>query len=375
MKVSFNQPVRFQDHFDFLSQVSESSKISSGGEISQKCEEKINRQNGSENLLVPSATAALEMMAILMNIEPGDEVIVPSFTFVSTANAFVLRGACIRFADNDQFGNILPSEIDRLYSNKTKAVCVVHYGGNSADMDQISEICRSKNISLLEDAAQCADSKYKDRPLGTIGELGCYSFHDTKNITSGEGGSLIINDQDLVRRAEIIRDKGTNRKEFSRGLVNKYSWVDLGSSYCLSEINAAYLLPQLSRIDEVTWKRKHIWNAYQENLATKLADYGCSYIAPPQYNTPNYHMFALICESSGQREKLLAALSKAEVQAAFHYVPLHTSPYGKRFWSEDLVNCDSLSSRILRLPLWYNMTDDHIDHVISSTLKSLNEIN
>lgn len=371
MKIPFNQSLILDDHIDFLKEATESGKISSGGKFSLACEDQLDEMTQSKNLLVPSATAALEMMALLLNLEKGDEVIVPSFTFVSSASAFSLRGVKIRFADNDSYGNILPSEIERLCTPKTKAVCVVHYGGNSADMSKVQEICRNKKVALLEDAAQCIHSFYKGKPLGTLGEMGCFSFHDTKNLTSGEGGSLIVNNETYLDRAYIIRDKGTNRKAFLDGQVDKYSWVDLGSSYCLSELNSSFLYPQLQKVEKITDKRKVLWQRYFDSLKNHFERNDISIITPPEHNTPNFHMFAVLTKNTEQRKDLIKKLVDHGIQASFHYVPLHLSKFGKQYCDEALPNCEDFSSRILRFPLWYNMSDDQITYVCDVTKKAL----
>ncbi len=371
MEIPFNKSTILEECISTVNHTIKTGKLSSDGHVGRSCEQLLNSMTHSTNLLVPSATAALEMMALLLCVKPGDEIIVPSFTFVSTANAFALRGAKIKFADNDYQGNILPSEIDRLSTSKTKAVCVVHYGGNSADMDEILTICEEKNIVLLEDAAQCVFAKYKKRPLGTLGTMGCYSFHDTKNISAGEGGSLLINDIKFRDRANFIREKGTNRKAFLEGQVDKYSWVDLGSSYCLSELNSAYLLPQLTKGLSITENRKLTWKRYSEELRPLFRNHSLEILDPPSYNLPNYHMFAFLAASSESRPILLQKLNSRGVNATFHYSPLHLSHYGKRFFEARLPVCEDFASRIVRLPLWYNMSEAEVSYVIETLKKVL----
>ena len=372
MKIPFNRPVKLSSSFDEIRKLQNEDKLSAGGRYSHLCEDQLGKINQSENLLVPSATAALEMMALLLKIGPEDEVILPSFTFVSTANAFSLRGANIKFADVDPNGNILLSEIERLTTSKTKAVCAVHYAGNSAPLNPIIEYCKSKSIELLEDAAQCAGSAYNNKPLGTFGRFGCYSFHDTKNITSGEGGCLIINDLEFKERSEVIREKGTNRKAFLKGMVDKYTWIDLGSSFCLSELNSAYLLPQIENLSTIVEKRKKDWDTYCVELENSFEKIGAKILKCPEYNTPNYHMFAIIFKSEDDREQYRNHMLSQEIVTAPHYVPLHSSPYGKRYGSTSLPESENLSKCLLRLPMFFNLKPEELEKVISVSQKYLN---
>lgn len=369
MKVAFNTPPLLDNQLQYFNQLDLKLKLSSGGFLSGQCEVLLEKITGSKNLLVPSATAALEMMALLLEIQPGDEVIVPSYTFVTSASAFTLRGAILKFADIDEYGNILLSEIERLKSKKTKAVLAVHYASHSCDLDALKDLCGALNIYLLEDAAQCIDAYYKDRHLGSIGSLGCLSFHDTKNITSGEGGSLLVNDPNLLDRAEIIRDKGTNRKAFLKGEVDKYTWIEQGSSYCFSEINAAYLKPQLKNVKSINQKRLQIWNFYQKELQNRIDSWGARILTPPLWNHSNSHMFALLLETCDQRDHLIRGLNSAGVQATSHYQPLHLSPFGKQFETTALPNTVSFAGRLLRLPIWFNMSDNDIKTVVECFLK------
>ncbi len=369
-RVPFNKPVRLEEHEAVFRSEALRHCISGNGVFTKNSELLLSEQVSKPVRLVTSGTHALEMMALLVNISPGDEVIVPSFTFVSCANAFALRGAIIRFADNDDFGNIIPSEIERLSGPKTKAVVVVHYAGASADMDQILEICRAKNIFVLEDAAQAVGATYKGRALGTLGSLGCYSFHETKNITSGEGGALIFGDGKFVERAEILREKGTNRSRFLQGLADKYTWVDLGSSYVLSELNVAYLYPQVQRLKEINDRRQEIWSQYRSELSANLNRHDIQILETPSYNQANYHLFALIFQNQKQRSSFIQWMASNSIVCPFHYVSLHTSPFGRKFYSdnpESLPGCERLSDCLVRLPIYYNMTDDELRFVIEKT--------
>lgn len=280
MKIPFNKPTFFGNPGEAVQKAIASGHTSGLGPSSNKCEDLLGKINGSSNLLVSSATHALEMMALLLNVGPEHEVIIPSFTFVSSANAFALRGAKIRFADNDEFGNISPGEIDRLVNKKTRAVLAVHYAGNSCDLYRVRDVCSCNNITLLEDAAQAIGSKFKGKNLGTIGDLGCYSFHETKNITSGEGGSLIVNSHNYLEAAQIVREKGTNRSLFLKGMRDKYTWVGLGSSYLMSDINAAYLLPQLESFESIQENRRLLWQRYHGALTDYCARTGIRILEP-----------------------------------------------------------------------------------------------
>jgi len=379
MNVPFNKPVVFADHVQWIHKAIASGCLAGGGEFGKATEKQLSDFFNTDVLLCSSGTHALEMAALLINTEPGDEVIVPSYTFVSTANAFALRGAVIRFADNDNKGNITLAEIERLYSEKTKAVVVVHYGGHSPDMLAIQNWCSKRKIFLIEDAAQAINAYCNDTPLGTFGQLGCLSFHETKNIGCGEGGALIVNHKPFLQRAEIIRDKGTNRSQFRSGLVDKYTWVDLGSSYVLSELNSAYLQPQVEQLNLITKKRENIWLRYESELGPSLQEKLATWIIPPAHNKPNYHMFAIIWPSSLMRQKFIEYMKERGIIAPFHYVSLHCSPYGEVLATKNnyqithLPECERLSSCLVRLPLYFNMTEEEqsfVIHAIKSFLLS-----
>jgi dTDP-4-amino-4,6-dideoxygalactose transaminase len=342
------------------------AQLAGGGIYNKKCEEKLSQILNQPTILVTSGTHALELSALCADIKPNDEVILPSFTFVSTANAFLLRGAKIIFADIDETGNLNLSDVERLINPKTKAICTVHYAGNSCDLEKLKELCNLKNILLIEDAAQALDSKFKGKPLGTFGDFAAFSFHDTKNFTSGEGGAFTALSPSALERAEIIREKGTNRKQFFLGLIDKYTWVDIGSSYVLSELNAAYLYPQLELISEITKKRKYIFETYLKELSQDFIKINAKPLLPPKYNEPNYHIFALIFESLEERQKFIGFCKEKNVSTPFHYVALHLSPQGKKFLTgkENLKTTEKFSNGLCRLPIYYNMTENELSYVI-----------
>ncbi len=359
-KIPFNRPLRLYESERLLREVAVSGSQAGGGPFGKLCEEFLSRYYGSPTLLTSSATAALEMCALLLNVQPGDEVILPSFTFVSTATSFRLRGATLRFADVDASGNILPSEISRLLSEKTKAVVVVHYGGTSADMKAIEKTLSGHTCSLVEDAAQAIGARFQGRLLGTFGHLSCLSFHETKNIGCGEGGALLLNDRSLLARAKILRDKGTNREQLLEGLVDKYSWVDLGSSWTLSEFNAAYLLPQLHAINQIQARREQIWRLYWAGLNDELERLGARILRPTPSQQSNFHLFGIVFAREEQQKSLLRFLREVGISATFHYQPLHSSPFAQVEHippMETLPGVDCLATRLVRLPLFYDMTD------------------
>jgi dTDP-4-amino-4,6-dideoxygalactose transaminase len=367
--IPFNLPTVTGNELKYIQQCLASKQISGEGDFTKKCqnwfEEKLQCKRA---LLTPSCTHALEMAAILIDTKPGDEIIMPSYTFVSTANAFAMRGASIVFVDiRPDTLNINENLIEAAISPKTKAICVVHYAGVSCEMQKILEIAKQYNLYIIEDAAQGIFSKYNDRYLGTIGHFGCISFHETKNITSGgEGGLLIINDEKFIERAEIIREKGTNRSKYFRGLVDKYTWVDIGSSYLLNELSAAYLWGQLEISDKIIENRKIAWGKYYLGLK-KLYDHGIIELAVIPTNCKNnYHMFYIKTKDLTERTNLLQYLRDNGIYAVFHYVPLHTSPaglkYGK-FSSKDIFTTKE-SEKLIRLPLFYGIKDDDINFII-----------
>ena len=366
-KIPFNKPFLTGKEAHYMYQAVFTGKLSGNGVFAKKCQSFFEQKYGFKKCLTTtSGTDALEMAAILCDVQPGDEVIVPSYTFVSTALAFIRQGAKIVFADSCKNNpNIDPEQLESLITEKTKVIAPVHYAGVACDMDRIMEIANKHNILVVEDAAQAIDSYYKGKPLGGIGHFGCFSFHETKNVTAGgEGGLLCINDERFIRRAEIIWEKGTNRAEFFRGEVNKYGWVDTGSSFLPAEINSAFLWAQLESLDEIQAKRKLLWDTYYENLKP-LADRGCFKLPDmPDYATNNAHMFYIVCNSLEERTALIAKLKGDGIGAVFHYLSLHSSPYyqGKHD-GRDLPNCDHFADCLVRLPMFYELEVEQVKEI------------
>jgi dTDP-4-amino-4,6-dideoxygalactose transaminase len=366
--IPFNQPCVTGVELEYIRQAIQSNKKLAGdGPFTKECHKFFENSFGIHRaLLTTSCTAALEMAALLLNIEPGDEVIIPSFTFVSSANAFALRRAKLVFADSSADNpNIDPEGIEALITSRTRAIVVVHYAGVACDMNRIVSIARKYNIDLVEDAAQAVDSYYLGRALGTIGRFGTFSFHETKNIVCGEGGLLAVNQYQDAERAEIIREKGTNRSAFFRGEVAKYSWVDIGSSYLPSELNAAYLFGQIQCLTKVQSRRVAIWNRYRTNLSDLHAK-GIGLPNVPTWATVNGHMFYLVCPNYQVRARLIDYLKMNGVFAVFHYLSLHGSEYFKNQHDRrPLLNSDKFSDQLVRLPFYYALTDVQIDLVSS----------
>jgi len=370
--IQFNKPFLTGKEVHYMYQAVYSMKLSGNGMFTKKCQQFFEEKYGFKKaVMTTSGTDALEMAAILCDVKPGDEVIVPSYTFVSSALAFVRQGARIIFADScENNPNIDPDKIEAWITPKTKVIVPVHYAGVACDMDKIMDIAKRHNILVVEDAAQAVDSYYKGRPLGGIGHLGCFSFHETKNVTAGgEGGLLCVNDDRFIRRAEIIWEKGTNRAEFFRGMVNKYGWVDTGSSFLPSEINTAFLWAQLESLDTIQARRKAIWNLYYEGLKD-LAAKGCFTVPDiPDYATNNGHMFYLVCRNLDDRTKLIAYLKEQGVGAVFHYLSLHLSDYYNEHHVGEiptLPNCDRFADCLVRLPMYFELTDEEAMHVINA---------
>lgn len=365
--IPFNKPHLTGKEAHYLYQAVYSSKISGNGDFTKKCHTFFEEKYSFHKcLLTTSCTDALEMAAILLNIKAGDEVIAPSYTFVSTVNAFILRGAKIVFADSYADNpNIDADSLENLITSKTKAILVVHYGGIACDMDKIMDLATKHNLFVVEDAAQAVDSFYKGRSLGSIGHLAAFSFHETKNIISGEGGMLVINDPQFVNRAEIIWEKGTNRSAFWRGEVDKYNWVDIGSSFLPSEIIAAYLYAQLENLEDIQQKRTKIWKKYWDKLMP-LAENGFFRLPNiPDYATNNAHLFHLECLDTEARNNLIAYLKAAGIYALFHYISLHSSPYYlDKHDGRTLTNADNFTETLVRLPLFYALTDGEQDFII-----------
>ncbi len=369
--IDFNRPHLTGKETHYIYQAVADGKLSGNGVFTKKCQQFFEERYGFKKcLLTTSCTDALEMAAILCDIQPGDEVIVPSYTFVSSALAFVRAGAKIVFADSmKENPNIDAEKIEALITPRTKAIVPVHYAGVACDMDRIMEIANRHNILVVEDAAQAIDSFYKGRPLGSIGHLSAFSFHETKNIIAGEGGMLCINDDRFIRRAEIIWEKGTNRAEFFRGEVNKYGWVDTGSSFLPSEVIAAFLWAQLEHMDDIQARRKHLWELYYTHLSP-LASSPNSLIALPslpEYATNNAHMFYLVCENLEQRTALIKHLKDNGIQAVFHYLSLHSSPYYMdKHDGRALPKCDRYADCLVRLPMFYDLKDETVIEICNT---------
>lgn len=371
--IPFNKPYLHGRELVYIAQSVASGKISGDGLYTKKCHEFFEaKYKFKRALLTTSCTDALEMAAILLNIKEGDEVILPSFTFVSTANAFVLRGAKLVFADScEDNPNIDPLQIEALVTSRTKAIVVVHYAGVACDMDRIMAVADRSGIPVVEDAAQAIDSYYNGKALGSIGKLGTFSFHETKNIISGEGGLLAINDLNFMQRAEIIREKGTNRSSFFRGEVDKYGWVDIGSSFLPSDIIAAYLFAQLENVDLIQARRIAIWKTYYGTLLT-IAEQSGRFTLPnlPKYATNNAHMFYLVCDSIETRSKLISHMKARGVHAVFHYLSLHKSDFfDKKHDGRELKNSDRYTDCILRLPMFFELSDSDVEQVLDSIIE------
>ena len=359
-KIPFNKPYFTGNETKYIAEAVASGKISGDGMFTKKCHQFFEEKYGFKKaLLTTSCTDALEMAAILADIQPGDEVIMPSYTFVSTSNAFVLRGAVIRFVDSmPNHPNMDGSLIEPLINEKTKAIVPVHYAGNACDMDVIMALAAKYNLIVIEDAAQAVDSFYKGKPLGSIGHMAAFSFHETKNIISGEGGMLTINDERFINRAEIIREKGTNRSQFFRGEVDKYGWVDIGSSFLPSEIIAAFLYAQIENLSDIQNKRKIIWETYYEGLKEWANSNGYTLPIVPEYATNNAHMFYIDCGNLEKRTALIECLKNNGVLSVFHYLSLHTSPFYKdKHDGRELPNSDKFTNNLVRLPLYYELSE------------------
>jgi dTDP-4-amino-4,6-dideoxygalactose transaminase len=360
-RIPFNKPCIVGPELIYINQAIANGHASGNGPFSKRAEKLMEeRFTARRILLTTSCTAALEMGALLCDLQPGDEVILPSYTFVSTANAIVLRGAKPVFVDiRADTLNIDERLIEASVTSRTRAIFPVHYAGVACDMDEIMAIASRHNLLVVEDAAQGVFAKYKDRWLGTIGDMGCYSFHETKNFSCGEGGALVVNKKRFENRAEILREKGTNRSQFLRGQVDKYTWIDIGSSYVPSDMLAAFLVGQLESMEKITEKRRLIYNQYSRMLAP-LTERGLIQLPTvPQYCTMNYHMFYILTSDIERRSALIAHLQQAGILAVFHYVPLHSSPYGQSLGARGgaLPVTEEMSARVLRLPLYYDMTE------------------
>jgi dTDP-4-amino-4,6-dideoxygalactose transaminase len=372
IRIPFNKPSVTGSELIYIGQAVAGQHASGDGPFTKRAEAELEKCLGANRvMLTTSCTSALELAALLCDLQPGDEVIVPSYTFVSTANAFVLRGANPVFVDiRPDTLNIDERLIEQAITPRTRAIFPVHYGGVGCEMDAIMDIANRHGLLVVEDAAQGVFARYRDRFLGTIGHLGCYSFHETKNISCGEGGALVVNDPAMVRRAEILREKGTNRSQYMRGEVDKYSWVDVGSSYVLSDMLAAFLMGQIESMEKITKRRGEIFDRYSALLAP-LVERGTIRIpVVPKHCTTSYHMFYVLTASIEERAALIAHLRAASILAVFHYVPLHSSPFAQSFArpQTDLPCTEELSARLLRLPMYFDLTDWEVEEVASSVL-------
>lgn len=374
MEVPFNRAYLTGRELEHLRTVLQSGHLSGDGPYTQRCHDFFQDRFGYDRVfLTCSATDALEMSALLCDVGPGDEVIIPSYTFVSTANAFRLRGATIRFVDNQpNHPNITAAQIEPLINSKTKVIVVMHYAGVACPMDEISALAKHHNLLVVEDAAQAIGATYKGRPLGSIGDLGCFSFHETKNIQCGQGGLAIVNNPALIERAEYAWQKGTNRSKFTRGEVNKYRWVDLGSSYLPGESVAAILWPQLEQLDEILTRRMAIWSRYREALSSISRDIVLPIV--PEWAHHNGHIFQLVFPHENLLLEMMKFLKSVGVQAHTHYLSLHDSPYFQSLHDgRELPNSDHLSRCLLRLPLYNSMTEKEVEWVIEHSLAFLSE--
>lgn len=368
--IPFNKPYLTGKEIHYIYQAILSGKISGNGIFTKKCQSFFEEKYGFKKaLLTTSCTDALEMSAMLARIEAGDEVIVPSYTFVSTALAFVRQKAKIIFIDSrEDHPGLDENKIEELITPKTKAIVPIHYAGIACDMDKIMNIANKYNLIVIEDAAQAINSFYKNKPLGSIGHLATFSFHETKNINSGEGGLLAINDENYIKRAEIIWEKGTNRAEFFRGEINKYGWVDIGSSFLPSEIVSAYLFAQIENLNMIQKRRIEIWNKYLHGLSVWAKSNNIQTPIIPDYATNNGHMFYLVCNSGAQRDALILHLKKNNIHAVFHYLSLHKSEFYKdKYNGQELYQADRYSDCLVRLPMFYELSDEEIDFIINTT--------
>jgi dTDP-4-amino-4,6-dideoxygalactose transaminase len=370
--IPFNKPYATGLELQYIQEAIQAGQTAGNGQFTKRCQKWLEDTTGTHKaLLTHSCTAALEMCAILAGIEPGDEVVMPSYTFVSTANAFVLRGGVPVFVDVEPSClNVDPSKIEAAITERTKAIVVVHYAGVGCDMNAILEIANARGIMVIEDAAQGALASYEGRALGTMGSLGALSFHETKNIISGEGGALLINDAELAERAEIVWEKGTNRSAFFRGDVDKYTWVDVGSSFLPGEVVAAFLWAQFESARGITDRRLEIWRRYHDAFAAAEADGRVRRPIIPDGRVHNAHMYYVLAESLDVRTNVIKRLRDDGYMAVFHYVPLHSSPAGKRFGrtSGSLEHTDDLSARLVRLPLWVGIDDATVDAIAAAVL-------
>lgn len=374
--IPFNKPLITGKEQEYLNKVIENNKFSGNGEFTQRCSKILEQKIGcAKAIMTPSCTDALEMAGLLCNLKPGDEVIMPSYTFVTTAGAFALRGVDFAWCDiREDTKNIDETKIESLITPRTKAVVVVHYAGVACQMDVIRDICRRYDLFLVEDAAQAIDCSFNGKPLGGFGDLAALSFHETKNIQCGEGGALLVNNPDMIERAQFIRDKGTNRFHFNQGIVDKYTWVELGASYLMSELQAAFLYPQLLESGNINQNRLKTWNLYYQSLEDQLSGEKLP-IIPPNVEHSG-HMFYIILDNHQQRQNIIEFLDNHGIMAIFHYVPLHRAPYWKGKYDRIyLPVTDRVSETLLRLPLYYNMTGEELEYVVKYITRFFRETN
>lgn len=371
--INFNVPPFTGKEFDYMKVAVENKKICGDGSFTKKCDSWMEERFGAKKaLLTTSGSTALDMAALLCGLKPGDEVILPSFTFSSTANSFVLAGATLVFVDiRPDTMNIDETKIEAAITDKTKVICPVHYAGVACEMDTIMDIAKRHNLIVVEDAAQGVMSTYKGKALGTIGDFGCFSFHETKNYSAGEGGAILINNPDYIEKAEILREKGTNRSLFFRGQVDKYTWVDFGDSYLQSDLNAAYLWAQLEMADEINENRLETWNSYYNAFKHLQDENIISLPTIPEGCVHNAHMFYIKCKDLDTRQAYIRYMRDNDIQCVFHYVPLHSAPAGKkfgRFVGEDEHTTPD-SDRLVRLPMYYNIAKEDLKKVIDKTIE------
>ena len=374
--IRFNFPHLVGNELAYIQDVLDTGRLAGDGKYTKACSEILENYLGSTGkvLLTHSCTAALEMAALLADIKPGDEVIMPSYTFVSTANAFVLRGGIPVFIDiRPDTLNIDEKLIEAAISPRTKAIVPVHYAGVSCEMDAIMTIAKKYNLLVIEDAAQALGSSYKGRKLGTIGDFAAFSFHETKNIISGEGGALVVNNPSFIERAEIIREKGTNRSRFFRGEVDKYTWVDIGSSYLPSELVAAFLYAQLQHIDKINGYRKEIWHEYAERLSGLVHEGLITLPTVPSDGVFNAHLFYILTKNTEKQKQVLAALNREQIGAVFHYVPLHSTEFGAKLGrvGSKMKYTDDLANRLIRLPIYPKLTEENIKKICNAVIENV----
>jgi dTDP-4-amino-4,6-dideoxygalactose transaminase len=370
--IPFNRPRLVGREHTYVDEALASGKLSGNGMFARRCGDWLQSHVGARSALItPSCTAALEMAAMLADLDPGEEVIMPSFTFVSTANAFALRGAVPVFVDIDpRTLNVDPDAIEAAVTEQTRAIVVVHYAGVSCDMERIMDLAGRLGLLVIEDAAHALLATHAGRPLGSIGHLSTFSFHETKNVHCGEGGALLVNDQRFVARAEVLQEKGTDRSRFFRGEIDKYTWQDIGSSYLLSEVAAAFLWAQLEAAEEITRERVGIWDRYQEAFEPLAREGLVSCPHVPRESRHSGHLYYLLLDTRRRRDALIAALAEKEVHAVFHYVPLHDSPAGRRLGraSGTLAVTRSASARLVRLPLWSGLGEERLERVVAAVI-------